>query len=258
VLGLSPNVAVKIGSAIDYDHISTVEYINEHAPDVPTPAVYGVLKTDTRTYLFMTRINGVSLDKLWPALDEAQKTSIRDQLTPIFKQLRAIPRPPLEDGKFTLGGGRPRRCKDMRRQERIASYPIGSEEEFNDFLLDTGGRKTLVTRAKMIRSFLRSDHRIVMTHGDLHPRNIMAVMEPAEEVLGRVAAETRTSRVRVVGLIDWETSGWYPEYWEYTKALNTVFPGCAMEDWWAYIPIDAIGRWPGEYAIDVMVSRYVD
>lgn len=38
------------------------------------------------------------------------------------------------------------------------------------------------------------------THGDLGPQNILV----------------RGSEV--VAIIDWECSGWYPEYWEYTKA----------------------------------------
>jgi hypothetical protein len=110
VLGLSPYIAVKIWFEIECDHIRALEYINKHAPDVPTPTVYGFLKTHSLTYLFMTRIDGASLDTLWPALDEAQKKSVRDQLTSIFKSLRAIPGPPLEDGKPTLGGGCLRRC----------------------------------------------------------------------------------------------------------------------------------------------------
>lgn len=127
VLGLSRDVAVKIGSHIDYDNISTLEYIIKHAPNIPTSAIYGVLRTDNRTYLFMHRIKGGPLDALWPGLDEAQKISIRHQLTPMSKSLREIPRPPLEDGMFTLGGGNPRRCKDQRRNLFIATCPIASE-----------------------------------------------------------------------------------------------------------------------------------
>lgn len=40
----------------------------------------------------------------------------------------------------------------------------------------------------------------VFTHGDLNPFNIM--------VHGN----------RVASIIDWEFSGWYPFYWEYTSA----------------------------------------
>jgi hypothetical protein len=27
---------------------------------------------------------------------------------------------------------------------------------------------------------------------------------------------------RVVAILDWEYAGWYPEYWGYYKAMNTV------------------------------------
>lgn len=45
------------------------------------------------------------------------------------------------------------------------------------------------------------NHVIVMTHGDFSPRNII--------VQGS----------KVVAIVDWEMSGYYPEYWEYVKAL---------------------------------------
>jgi len=40
----------------------------------------------------------------------------------------------------------------------------------------------------------------VFTHGDLNPSNIFVCGD------------------KVVGIIDWETAGWYPSYWEYTSA----------------------------------------
>ena len=40
----------------------------------------------------------------------------------------------------------------------------------------------------------------VFTHGDLNPFNILV------------------REGNVVGIIDWEFSGWYPHYWEYTSA----------------------------------------
>ncbi|KAF8247890.1 hypothetical protein K440DRAFT_643505 [Wilcoxina mikolae CBS 423.85] len=251
VLGLSHDVAVKIGYSIDYGYISTMNYIKENASGVPTPDMYGVLAAKNRTYLFMSRIHGVSLDKLWAGMSHTQKASIQYQLESVFQSLRAIPGPTLEDGCPTLGGGCPRRCKDMRRHERVATVPIVNEEQFNDFLIETDGRKTVGLRAKMIRSFLRSDHRIVMTHGDLHPRNIIVTVGQREEV------QEDEGDVKVVGLIDWETCGWYPEYWEFVKALSTLSSRDGLDDWWDYLPT-AIGRWPGEYAIDEMLSRYVD
>jgi thiamine kinase-like enzyme len=45
------------------------------------------------------------------------------------------------------------------------------------------------------------DHEIILTHGDISPRNII--------VQGS----------KVVAILDWEMAGFYPEYWEYAKAL---------------------------------------
>lgn len=40
----------------------------------------------------------------------------------------------------------------------------------------------------------------VLTHGNLNPFNVLLRGD------------------MVVGLVDWECSGWYPNYWEYTSA----------------------------------------
>ncbi|KAB8264687.1 kinase-like protein [Aspergillus pseudonomiae] len=47
-------------------------------------------------------------------------------------------------------------------------------------------------------------HDIVFTPGDLNPRNILA------------------ENGKITGIVDWEIAGWFPEYWEYTKAHYTV------------------------------------
>lgn len=45
------------------------------------------------------------------------------------------------------------------------------------------------------------NHDIVFTHADLNMRNILVDED------GKLS-----------GIVDWECAGWYPEYWEYTKA----------------------------------------
>lgn len=58
------------------------------------------------------------------------------------------------------------------------------------------------------RHDLPDDERIVFTHADVHPSNIMV-------------SSDENAPCRVLCLIDWEQSGWYPEYWEGCKV---VFP----------------------------------
>ena len=53
---------------------------------------------------------------------------------------------------------------------------------------------------------------ITLTHGDIHPRNIIV---------------SRTSPPKVLALVDWEFVGWYPDYWEYCRARRIT----VLEDW---------------------------
>ena len=109
----------------------------------------------------------------------------------------------------------------------------------------------------MIRSFMRDDHAIVMTHGDLHPRNIMVIWDGATSINGHSDPENERRDVRISSIIDWEMMGWYPDYWEFVKALNTIGQKSTLFDWCDYLPTNAIGTWPIEYAIDTLISRWL-
>jgi thiamine kinase-like enzyme len=57
------------------------------------------------------------------------------------------------------------------------------------------------------REMLPDDAKIVFTHADLHPSNIIINQDHPSKILA---------------LIDWEQSGWYPDYWEFCKAEYTI------------------------------------
>ncbi|CAF3622873.1 unnamed protein product [Fusarium graminearum] len=69
--------------------------------------------------------------------------------------------------------------------------PFATEDDFN---------KKLQTPAIPGVSH-RSGHEIVLTHADINMRNILH------------------HNGRIYGIIDWENADWFPDYWEYTKAL---------------------------------------
>jgi aminoglycoside phosphotransferase (APT) family kinase protein len=50
-----------------------------------------------------------------------------------------------------------------------------------------------------------NQHGIVFTHADFRPANIII------------------NNSHVVGIIDWELAGWYPEHWEFVKAFYTWY-----------------------------------
>lgn len=57
------------------------------------------------------------------------------------------------------------------------------------------------------RHELSDDSSIKFTHGDLHGSNIII---------------SAAKPYRVLAIIDWEQSGWFPEYWEARKAQLTI------------------------------------
>ena len=122
---------------------------------------------------------GVSLDKLWPALTSPLKRSAQAQLHEIIRQLRSLPLP----SGPAIGSGEPRRGKDTRHLSRISAEEIRTEKAFNDFLTtDTEQRKLSPFWMEMLRSRLRSDHKMVMAHGDLRDANIMAEQKTPDSI----------------------------------------------------------------------------
>lgn len=77
----------------------------------------------------------------------------------------------------------------------------------------------------MVAEFIRAlpSHDTVLTHSDLTPRNII--------VQGG----------KVVAILDWELSGFYPAYWEYVKA-------CYRPDWSSV--------WTKERVVERIMKQY--
>lgn len=63
------------------------------------------------------------------------------------------------------------------------------------------------------RATLPDDGEILFTHADLHPSNILV---------------DENCPSKIVAVIDWEQSGWYPDYWEFCKA---EFTAVYASDW---------------------------
>ena len=68
-------------------------------------------------------------------------------------------------------------------------------------------------------------HRIVLTHNAFAPRNIMV-------------AQNKDGQWDVSAIIDWDSAGWLPEYWEYAKTVNVSAwePDSATRIWHEMLP----------------------
>ncbi len=130
---------------------------------------------------------------------------------------------------------------------------IRNEADFNDFLCGKSEEKptTQSSWVRKIREAMRTDHKVVRTHGHLHPRNVIVEWRDDETVEGGKS-------LRVVTLVNWDVGGWYPEHWEFVKAVSSVDPQGPLADWPKYLPTDAIGEWPAELGIDHLITQAIE
>lgn len=147
--------------------------------------------------IFMEYIEGSSLEDAWPSYTGEEKARTLAQLKDHLQDLRRVEGGPIGpvDGSA---------CNDQLFANAVGDYgPYADERAFRagmaEALRSCGANSFTQAVVNMVDAMPTSP-RAVLTHGDLVPRNIL--------VRGG----------NVVGLVDWEMSGFYPEYWEYTKA----------------------------------------
>ncbi|OAX77690.1 hypothetical protein ACJ72_08008 [Emergomyces africanus] len=159
----------KTGIDLPLSDFDVIDHIWKVSHDIPAPRPLGAMSVGKRTYIFMSFIEDATLDTQWDSLSNEEKCSIQDQLDTIMKKLRSLPVP-----SRYLGIGNPPCCVDTRMWTRTSPEYIENEGQFNAFLLGNPDPLKTEPYVEFVRSMLREDHRIVLTHGDLHPRNIMA------------------------------------------------------------------------------------
>ncbi|EDN10421.1 hypothetical protein I7I51_01595 [Histoplasma capsulatum] len=149
VVKCSDEIVVKVfPDSRDLTEYHNLQYLAEHAGDLPIPKPHGLVMLGNLRAMFMSYIPGVTLDKGWLSLSHEAKLSLQKELDLIFSQLRSF----RQDDGPVLGG-----------------------------------------------------------------------------------QDLNTSTYAVTGIIDWEDSGFYPDYYEYTTLSN----GQSIvtdDDWYLYVP----------------------
>ncbi|KAI8657860.1 APH domain-containing protein [Fusarium keratoplasticum] len=175
---------------------------------IPVPPVHDAhTAPDGQVRIRMEYVQGERLDTLWPEMSVEQKKDIARQLRVIVDKMRSVVPP--QDLISACDGSE---IRDTRVHFTYHSPPCHDENAFNEFLLSGLYEDTPPLVREALSRRLRADHRIVFTHCDLTSRNILVQDE------------------KIQGLVDWEDSGWYPEYWEYVK----FFQRMADKDWKQY------------------------
>ncbi|ELR04301.1 hypothetical protein VC83_06017 [Pseudogymnoascus destructans] len=233
----SLNLLVKYGKEITIAEGQCLWAIRRFLPSqVPVPEVYGWCEDNGEVFVYMELVKGVTLEKRWESLSKQERKIVCDQLRAMLLALRNLQQDPKDQ---FLGHINRQPLLDIvfTDDTKPSAGPFASVKEFHDWLsyLTKQGKEIHWPDPSQIpdpfRHLLPDNSPITFTHADLHPSNIIVSTDKP---------------YRIVGIIDWHQSGWYPEYWEYCKAVFTADPNGEWET--EYIPrflevADCYGAW---------------
>ena len=198
------------------------------------------MQRDEASTIIMANISGHSLDIIWAQLGSSERRKVTSQLRAQFDTLRSLPTP----GYFGCIGRRPFEesmfwtAPDDDIDDKVISGPFDSESKLNDALVQkyvyNGGSDNKASYYRRVLPLVLQNHNSVFTHGDLQRKNVI-IKEDGTAVL-----------------IDWETAGWYPEYWEYALAMFAC--GAWRDDWHEYLG-HILAEYPNEYAWFEMLRK---
>ncbi|KAF9767113.1 hypothetical protein IL306_000378 [Fusarium sp. DS 682] len=172
------------------------------------------------------RLPGEPLAQEMDELSDRDCREFIEQMQDFMVQLRSIPHVGPEGFICNTFG---EACSDPRIRSADYIGPFEDEAAFNQYLYHPDDPA-------------RRGHRVVFTHADLNLRNIL---------VDRVTRLDGTRGWAVSGIVDWENSGFYPEYWDCTK---TQFEGFRWDERWRRALVDVFKPFGG-YSKELELER---
>jgi len=206
VLFIPGSKCIKFGPRVHLAEADALRLVAKHT-SVPVPKVYHAFEENGISVIVMEKIKGELLGNIWNTMSAKDRETVIHQLKGYFDQLRKIPHP----RPGTICSANQGSLFDPRILDGELGFgPFEKQEDFNLFLRG-GSQKESVPAgfpevAKFIDMQARKHHSVCFTHGDAHCFNIMV----RKKWFGKLEAV----------LIDFETAGFYPDYWEYVTAMD--------------------------------------
>ncbi|KAJ0162675.1 hypothetical protein CTA2_4196 [Colletotrichum tanaceti] len=171
----------------------------------------------------MERLPGRQMDVAWPEMDDKARSETVRQLRAYLDELHQLrPSDPGFIGSVTGGPAYDHRITNMR-----TCGPFASVAEFHDFLVAPVRKSPRPEWFAKYRSQLPDTYDVRFSHADLSWENILV----------------DGSTGRVTGILDWEMAGYWPEWWEYSKAVRSA-------GWWIDIMKQVMVEYPREADLD--------
>ncbi|RGP76813.1 phosphotransferase enzyme family [Fusarium longipes] len=178
--------------------------------NIAIPHLYAMYREASSGHLFliMERLAGNKLESLWPSLSPQQKSIITWQLRSIYAQIRSLEPPSIIGG--VCGDSVPSPLFRTEDPDPRINGPFQTSSELTAALTlvlqeDEGAWISEYLARHVTTVF--GDFPVRFTHGDLATKNIIVGKSPTD------------GSYQVVGLVDFESAGWYPAYWDYVTAI---------------------------------------
>ena len=161
--------------------------------------------------ILMTRLPGYGLFNYTDVFDVEEEQPWFDEFVQCMDAVRRWPSPFPDGMVCSATGGE---IKTIRAPGRKMG-PFSTTNKMMEYLLEPASCDGLteerfhehMTRA---RQLCDRKHRITFTHGDVLPWNLLV-----------------DDDFKLSGIIDWESAGWQPEYWEYVTSMRR-----GKDTWW--------------------------
>jgi len=200
---------------------------------IPIPRVLDVLSNRGSIHIVQEYIDGPDLADVWVGMSSDERESCMRQLKGYLDQLRGLTPP--EPGRVQAVDGTG--CIDDRLYPGEWG-PFDSINAFNAFFYHDFVRQHPTDYPYAQDSLAKTrgrTWRTVFAHGDLGPHNIL------------------WKGGRIVGIIDWECAGWFPEYWEYTRSY--FGSRYSLPCWWEMFQ-EVMDEYPDELEVEQRLAAY--
>ncbi|CAG8091182.1 unnamed protein product [Penicillium salamii] len=205
-LGNSAFCKVKVRVNDTTREATTLEFVQKQQPRFDTPKILHQAEHDGRSYLFLSRVPGRTLANAWPTLDEKWK---HHYVNAVVKTCET-----LECWKGdTIGGVDGKNIPEQYLIKYGADYNYDAEN-----------------LRQACESMGMDCSEFVFYHADLGPGNIIVEDIPD---------------IGSIGIIDWETAGYFPRAWIRTKfriSSGLDLPSSVEDEhWWRWEVQESLG-----------------